>query len=69
MTVTDAQREHILRRAGWPLERLSEPQPVGPTVALAGFLHDSDQVLDAMYRQAGVDGPVLVATGSERNAA
>ncbi|UFW46462.1 MULTISPECIES: acyl-homoserine-lactone synthase [Bradyrhizobium] len=69
VTVTDARMERILRRAGWPLERLSEPQPVGPTMALAGFLHDSDQALDAMYRQAGVDGPVLVPACSDRQAA
>ncbi|WP_035971274.1 acyl-homoserine-lactone synthase [Bradyrhizobium sp. WSM3983] len=69
VTVTDARMERILRRAGWPLERLSEPQPLGQTIALAGFLHDSDEALAAMYRQAGVNGPVLVGTGSERRAA
>ncbi|MHC4053298.1 acyl-homoserine-lactone synthase [Bradyrhizobium sp. 25ACV] len=63
VTVTDARMERILRRAGWPLERLCEPQPLGQTLALAGFLHDSDQALDAMYRQAGVDGPVLISLG------
>jgi acyl homoserine lactone synthase len=69
VTVTDARMERILRRAGWPLERLSDPQPIGRTMALAGFLHDSDQSLEPMYRQAGVNGPVLVATGLEREAA
>ncbi|MBB4262787.1 acyl-homoserine-lactone synthase [Bradyrhizobium sp. CIR3A] len=69
VTVTDARMERILRRAGWPLERLCEPQPLGQTLALAGFLHDSDQALEAMYRQAGVDGPVLISLGSERKVA
>ncbi|MTV14030.1 GNAT family N-acetyltransferase [Bradyrhizobium elkanii] len=69
VTVTDARMERILRRAGWPLERLCEPQPLGQTMALAGFLHDSDQALEAMYRQAEVDGPVLVAMDLERRAA
>ncbi|MBR1194193.1 GNAT family N-acetyltransferase [Bradyrhizobium sp. AUGA SZCCT0240] len=69
VTVTDARMERILRRAGWPLERLSDPQPLGRTMALAGFLHDSDQALEAMYRQARVDGPVLVGAGSHRMAA
>ncbi|MBR0713928.1 acyl-homoserine-lactone synthase [Bradyrhizobium liaoningense] len=69
VTVTDSRMERILRRAGWPLERLSEPQPLGQTMALAGFLHDSDQALEAMYRQAGVGGPVLVSTDLERKAA
>ncbi len=60
VTVTDVRMERILRRAGWGLERLTEPQALGSTMALAGFLYDSDQALGAMYRQAGVDGPVLV---------
>lgn len=69
VTVTDARMERILRRAGWPLERLCEPQPLGQTIALAGFLHDSEQALEAMYRQAAVEGPVLFLPGSERKAA
>ncbi|KGT73217.1 conjugal transfer protein TraI [Bradyrhizobium japonicum] len=69
VTVTDARMERILRRAGWPLERLSEPQPIGQTNALAGFLHNSDQALEAMYRQAGVEGPVIVSIGLNRKAA
>lgn len=69
VTVTDLRMERILRRTGWPLERLSEPQQLGQTTALAGFLHFSDQAVDAMYRQAGVNGPVLVGRGLEREAA
>jgi acyl homoserine lactone synthase len=69
VTVTDARMERILRRAGWPLQRLSEPQRLGQTTALAGFLHDSDEALEAMYRQAGVDGPVLVVPDLQRSAA
>lgn len=69
VTVTDARMERILRRAGWPLERLSEPRPLGQTMALAGYLHNSDEALQAMYRQAEVDGPVLIASDSERKAA
>ena len=61
VTVTDTRMERILRRAGWPLERLAAPQPLGQTTALAGFLHDSEQALEAMYRQSGLEGPVLVA--------
>lgn len=69
VTVTDARMERILRRARWPLQRLCEPQPLGQTLALAGFLHDSDQALEAMYRQAEVSGPVLIPSASERKAA
>lgn len=69
VTVTDTRMERILRRAGWPLERLAAPQPLGQTTALAGLLHDSDQALEAMYRQAGLEGPVLVEPRAERKAA
>jgi len=59
VTVTDTRMERILRRAGWPLERLAPPQRIGQTMALAGFLHASDEALAAIYRQADVGGPVL----------
>ncbi|WP_074816239.1 MULTISPECIES: acyl-homoserine-lactone synthase [Bradyrhizobium] len=59
VTVTDLRMERVLRRAGWPLERIASPRPIGATMALAGYLHDSDEVLATMYRQAGVVGPVL----------
>jgi acyl homoserine lactone synthase len=63
VTVTDTRMERILRRAGWSLERLAPPQQIGQTMALAGFLHGSRETLSSMYRQAGVEGPVL--TGPE----
>jgi N-acyl-L-homoserine lactone synthetase len=69
VTVTDTRMERILRRAGWPLERIAPPQRIGQTMALAGFLHASDQALAAMYRQAGVHGPVIVETASSSVAA
>ncbi len=59
VTVTDTRMERILRRANWPLERIAPPQRIGETMALAGFLHASHETLAAMYRQAGVAGPVL----------
>jgi acyl homoserine lactone synthase len=59
VTVTDIRMERILRRAGWSLERLAPPQQIGETMALVGFLHGSRETLSRMYRQAGVEGPVL----------
>jgi acyl homoserine lactone synthase len=59
VTVTDTRMERILRRAGWSLERLAHPQQIGKTMALAGFLHGSRETLSNMYRQAGVEGPIL----------
>ena len=64
VTVTDTRTERILRRAGWPLGRIAPPQRIGQTMALAGFLHDSDDALAAMYRQVGVAGPVLLDAAS-----
>ncbi len=69
VTVTDMRMERILRRAGWPLERIAPPQRIGQTMALAGFLHASDEALAAMYRNADVTGPVLVEADKIRAAA
>jgi acyl homoserine lactone synthase len=69
VTVTDTRMERILRRAGWPLERIAPPQRLGQTMALAGYLHASDQALAAMYRNADIEGPVLLAPKSIRAAA
>ena len=69
VTVTDTRMERILRRAGWPLDRIGVPQRLGPTMAVAGFLHGSEQALAAMYHHAGVPGPVLVEAESLRAAA
>jgi acyl homoserine lactone synthase len=38
-------------------------------MVLAGFLHASDGALAAMYRNAGVTGPVLVTPDAFRPAA
>lgn len=38
VTATDLRFERILNRAGWPMQRLGEPCPVGNTVAVAGRL-------------------------------
>jgi acyl homoserine lactone synthase len=66
VTVTDTRMERILRRAGWPLERIAPPQRLGQTMALAGYLQVSDQALAAMHHNAGVEGPVLLAPNSLR---
>jgi acyl homoserine lactone synthase len=69
VTVTDVRMERILRRADWPLERIAPPLRLGQTMTLAGYLHASDQALAAMYRNADVEGPVLLAPNSMRAAA
>lgn len=59
MTVTDLRMERILRRAGWPLERIAAPYPIGNTMALAGYLHCSEAALAMICRHARLERPVL----------
>lgn len=54
VTATDIRFERILKRAGWPMQRLGEPQRIGNTTAVAGSLPADtasfDQVRPAGYR-------------------
>jgi len=59
VTVTDLRMERILRRAGWPLQRLGRPKPVGSALALAGRLEISPECLAHVRRGGGLQGPVL----------
>lgn len=59
VTVTDARMERILRRAGWPLRRLSEPRNLGKTLAVAGYLEISTETLTRIRDAGGFAGPVL----------
>ncbi|MDQ0513458.1 acyl-homoserine-lactone synthase TraI [Ancylobacter amanitiformis] len=38
VTATDLRFERILKRAGWPMQRLGEPVRIGNTTAIAGIL-------------------------------
>jgi len=38
VTATDIRFERILKRAGWPMQRLGEPHRIGNTIAVAGSL-------------------------------
>lgn len=61
VTVTDVRIERILRRAGWPLRRISEPRMVGETKAVAGYLEVSLDALRRVRRAGEIDRPVLWA--------
>ncbi|TGT57766.1 conjugal transfer protein TraI [Mesorhizobium sp. M00.F.Ca.ET.170.01.1.1] len=61
VTVTDLRIERILRRAGWPLQRLSGPQTIGNTRAVAGHLDISPETRETICRNGGIKGPVLWA--------
>jgi acyl homoserine lactone synthase len=59
MTVTDVRVERILRRSGWPLQRLGSPQCIGNTMAIAGLVETSLTTLKHMRGRANVHGPLL----------
>jgi acyl homoserine lactone synthase len=59
VTVTDARMERILRRAGWPLRRLGNPCNLGNTLAVAGYLEISSEILARIRSAGGFIGPVL----------
>lgn len=59
VTVTDVRMERILRRAGWPLRRIGNPTTIGNTVAVAGYLAISSEVLGNLRKAGGLSMPVL----------
>lgn len=59
VTVTDVRMERILRRAGWPLRRIGPPSTIGSTLAVAGYLAISSEVLANLRRAGGLSTPVL----------
>jgi N-acyl-L-homoserine lactone synthetase len=52
--VVDVRMERILRRAGWKLERLGAAHRIGDTIALAGQLEVSAQILRQLEARAGL---------------
>ena len=59
VTVTDVRMERILRRAGWPLRRIGNPATIGNTVAVAGYLAISSEILAGLRKAGGLSTPVL----------
>ncbi|QOZ36956.1 acyl-homoserine-lactone synthase [Bradyrhizobium sp. CCBAU 53421] len=59
VTVTDLRMERILRRVGWPLRRIGNPTTIGKTVALAGYLAISSEVLRNLRKAGGLSTPTL----------
>ncbi|CAN1355935.1 acyl-homoserine-lactone synthase [Bradyrhizobium sp. BR13661] len=59
VTVTDVRMERILRRAGWPLRRIGNPATIGNTVAVAGYLEISTDILANLRKAGGLSMPVL----------
>jgi acyl homoserine lactone synthase len=51
--VVDVRMERILRRVGWQLERLGPARRIGSTIAMAGQLHLSTQILRQLEGRVG----------------
>jgi acyl homoserine lactone synthase len=51
--VVDVRMERILRRAGWPIERLGPARRIGNTIAMAGQLDVSAPILRQLEARAG----------------
>src|SRR4030081_2861158 len=52
--VVDVRMERILRRAGWQLERLGPAHRIGSTIAMAGQLDVSAQILRRLEASVGL---------------
>jgi acyl homoserine lactone synthase len=52
--VVDLRMERILRRAGWQLERLGPAHRIGSTIAMAGQLDVSAQILRRLQTRVGL---------------
>ena len=52
--VVDVRMERILRRAGWQLERLGPAHRIGSTIAVAGQLDVSAQILRQLEARVGL---------------
>ena len=52
--VVDVRMERILRRAGWQLERLGPARRIGNTIAMAGQLAVSAQILRQLEARVGL---------------
>jgi len=59
ITVTDAGVERILRRANWPLRRIGQSLRIGDTLAVAGTVDISIDVLNRLRSRGGLQGPML----------
>lgn len=59
VTVTDLRVERILKRSGWPLERIGNPEKIGNTTAVAGYLSTTWEALAHVRKNGKLNGPVL----------
>ncbi|HEX8570508.1 MAG TPA: acyl-homoserine-lactone synthase [Caulobacteraceae bacterium] len=69
VTVTDVRMERILVRAGCAWERIAEPQTIGVTRAVAGYIAMTEEGLARVRTLGGLDGPVLEPAAAAKVAA
>ncbi len=59
VAVIDSRLERILRRVGISWHRMSDPQWMGNSLAVAGYADISHEILDRVRAIGGLNGPVL----------
>jgi acyl homoserine lactone synthase len=59
VAVTDHRMERILRRVGVPWRRIHQPQPIGNSIAVAGFTEVSVELLDRLCKIGKLKTPLL----------
>lgn len=59
VTVTDLRVERIMKRSGWTMTRLGQPQAIGNTKAIAGRLSVTWEDLARVRETGGLTAPVL----------
>ncbi|MDA9433554.1 acyl-homoserine-lactone synthase [Bradyrhizobium sp. CCBAU 51627] len=59
VTVTDVRMERVLRRAGWPLRRIGSPSTIGNTLAVAGYLAITREILSNLRKAGDLSRPAL----------
>lgn len=66
LCVVDLRMERVLRRAGWPMQRLGSERRIGSTIALAGRLEVSERLLHRLEDLAE-DAGIIIATPGPRH--
>lgn len=62
VTATDLRFERILKRAGWPMQRIGRPCPIGSTMAVAGVLPADAASLNRIRTAAFPQGHACATT-------
>jgi acyl homoserine lactone synthase len=61
VSVSDIRIEPVLRRHGWPPQRLGEPRPTATDIAAGEIFEVSEAALERVRAKSGIPGPLLRA--------